>query len=291
MSKLCPLCQNDSIEDATIYPLQDKNFFYNEILNCRECQLGIALPYKNQQELSEYYDSGAYWSDASNKNVVMHNHNQAKKRVSFLLEKITLPTSHLTVFDIGAGHGFIGDVFLSMHPEKISNYFFMEPDDTLSKNIAQRIPKATRVKSPRTSDVVFLNHILEHTASPLDSLKYFTQELTPGSYVYIEVPNRDDKFKQDVTPHSIFFTKEGLQKVITQAGLECIVIECFGDKDSTIPNTITFLKKFKLRIYYRATSLLTNLGLLKFAEFLDDLIFDYQTKRGDGMWLRAISRK
>lgn len=287
----CPICKAHQFEKIHHYPAKNPNFFYKEIVDCSTCHSGIALPYKNQDELTAFYDSGAYWEGAPSETLAMHNRNQAKMRVRYLHKYLKNLKRPLDVFDIGAGHGFIGDAFMELGPSRLKNYFFMEPDGKLSSETEKRISKAKRMTSPAKADLVFLNHVLEHTAEPVTSLSYFTKQLNPGSLVYIEVPHRDDYFKQDVFPHSVFFSKNGLEKTIELAGLKCLTMDSFGDKDSTLPSGISLLKKLKIRIYNRLATIFVRTNLLPLAEFFNNLIFDYQNPRTGGMWLRAICQK
>ena len=80
----CLIC--DSAENyLTSYPSGgvENPLQFTEIQTCYACEFGIALPYKNQDELDNFYQSGKYWDEGANisETLIAHNKNQAKHRV------------------------------------------------------------------------------------------------------------------------------------------------------------------------------------------------------------------
>ena len=102
-----------------------------------------------------------------------------------------------------------------------------------------------------------------------------------GAYLYLEVPNRDDCFKSDVFPHTLFFSKKSLSNLLTRSGFEILEIEEFGKLPGKGP--LSFL----LRIAYRVFS---EVKLKRLAIITDAMLWKYQLQK-EGIWLRAMVRK
>lgn len=289
----CPVCHSSNLIKTINYPRPKGSEFYTEIINCESCKSGIALPYKNQVELNRFYDSGAYWDSASSNNLSIHTLTQAEVRVQYVLKRTTFKSRDIHTLDIGAGHGHVGAALKNIDPILIENFSYIEPDNKLSKFIQSNFPLAKRrtfTDSSYKYDLIFLNHILEHTASPSDTLKNYASFLNEDGRIYIEVPHRDDQFKNDVFPHSIFFSKQGLKTMIEQCGLKCLEINCFGSLEGVqAPTKLINKVRFKLigKIYLYSV----KYGFTFVAKLMDKILFDYKTERSDGIWIRALCSK
>lgn len=87
---------------------------------------------------------------------------------------------------------------------------------------------------PNTFDYINMSHVLEHVASPVDTLKKVKELLKPGGIVYAEVPNYESfsrKRSQEYwypweTPRHLFmFSPQTLEQAFKESGLEIIKIE------------------------------------------------------------------
>jgi hypothetical protein len=105
--------------------------------------------------------------------------------------------------------------------------------------------------------------------------------LRPGGHLYVETPHRDDFFKDDVFPHTLFFSSEALAHSIRSAGLEVVALEAFG----RMPGA--GLVALVLRAAFR---LAAGLGWTPAAVFLDSLLWRYRPWPS-GIWLRALARR
>ena len=294
MLNKCPICNSIKLDAKNEnYPCSNEDSFYKEIVNCSNCNSGIALPYKNQTELNHFYNSGSYWSNVSSNYLSAHTLTQANARVDYIVKRVHFKDPFFHTLDVGAGHGHIANALKNKKTTYVHNFSFIEPDNKLSSFIQTNIPEAKRRSFDDTAykyDLIFLNHILEHTASPLETLKNYTKLLNDDGRIYIEVPHRDDKFKKDVFPHSIFFSKEGVKKMIEHSGLNCIEINCFGSIES-VKKPTNFIKKVRLKIIGKIYTHAVNYNFIGLAQKMDRILFDYNSERTDGIWIRALCSK
>jgi SAM-dependent methyltransferase len=192
----------------------------------------------------------------------------------------------LRVLDVGAGHGWIADwLGLALRGRALA-YEFVEPDDGMSALIGRRVTGASLKRlrgwdeAGAGYDLIFLNHVLEHVADPLDLLAQVKRRLAPGATAYIEVPNADYRFKRNVFPHTFFFTPDAFAHLGARAGLaerDCAVFGRQPAGPATLP----------LRAAYRFAA---AADLRPLAGWLDDRLWHYPPAP-DGMWIRwLISR-
>jgi SAM-dependent methyltransferase len=254
---------------------------------CAACGLGQALPCYPQSTLDAYYANGDYWGGPAARDArqVLHERNQCRHRVDIALPLVA-KKNPLRVLDVGAGHGWIADWLNLALRGRALVYEFVEPDSGMSALIGQRVTGASLKRlrgwdeAGSGYDLIFLNHVLEHVAAPLDVLAQVKLRLAPGAAAYIEVPNADHRFKQNVFPHTFFFTPDAFAHLGTRAGL--VVLDCavFGHQPAgaaTLP----------LRAAYR---LAASVDLRSLAGWLDDRLWRYRPAP-DGMWIRwLISR-
>jgi len=200
---------SSSVASANRPPL-----FFEAIAECRTCGLGIALPIPTQAQLDAYYASGAYWHASVGSNAQLaHERNQGRHRVLRCLPHFEQGGA---LADIGAGHGTIAEWLERLAGSQIVRYDFVEPDATSRERILAsqtRFPlrnAATIEDLGRDYALIFIDHVLEHVADPFDFLGRICDRLRPGGVVYVETPNSDQRFKDDVFPHTLFFTPTAL---------------------------------------------------------------------------------
>jgi SAM-dependent methyltransferase len=193
-------------------------------------------------------------------------------------------TSRLRVLDVGAGHAWTAYWIERLAPGALEAFDFIELDEANSAAILAR-PTPYATSRVRTLDdahagyhVIFLNHVLEHVAEPLQAVRRVRDLLAPGGVAYVEMPNADQRFKSDVFPHTWFFTLEALRQLAARTGVEERVRESFGRMPSRSGMDALW------RAGFRAAA---ALGLAGAAGAFDDRIWRYET-RADGIWLRWL---
>lgn len=285
----CPLCQQAGGERQRYPAIADakSSLKFEGIQICGNCGLGYAIPRPSQEQLDAYYSGGGYWHEVVRHNPaqVAHERNQCRHRVAVALPYLAKNGS-LRVLDLGAGHGWTADALAELLPGRNLQFDFIEPDDQLSAAIlARRYPFSVARRQglstlSETYDLIFLNHVLEHVAEPVEFLASLQSYLIPGGVLYIETPHADFRFKADVFPHTLFFTPASIERVFTRAGLVVKHCETFGRWPLRHPGVISRLP----RAAFRAAVALKTKSL---QNFFDDKIWDY-SQRTDGIWLRSV---
>lgn len=285
----CPAC-GAAFDTRSPYPGPPAGRYtlhFSEIAVCAQCGLGMALPAHTQAALDAFYAAGTYWNEAVGRSSaqVLHERNQCRHRVAHALRAHERGTA-LRVLDIGAGHGWTAHWLERESRATLAAFDFIEPDDGCSREILTRASgyRTTRVLSLGRAepgyDVIFLNHVLEHVADPLECVLEVRRLLAPDGVAYFEMPHADQRFKADVFPHTWFFTPEALERLATRAGVTEIMRESFGRMPARAGADLAW------RIAFRASA---QLGLADAAGIFDDRIWRYEA-RADGIWLRWLVR-
>lgn len=256
---------------------------FEHIVECGACGLGMALPRYAQSALDKFYAGGAYWNDAvgHSRPQVLHEGNQCRHRVRHVMEALQ-PGARPNVLDVGAGHGWTGDFLERLYPGRVRRFDFIEPDEGLSRGILARTARFGKERLPSLDaaaggyDAIFLNHVLEHVAEPLECVRQVTALLAPGGVAYFEMPYADQRFKADVFPHTWFFTPEALAQIARRVGLTEVLRTPFG----RMPGNTGLDRVW--RAAFRASA---ELNLADLAGRFDDRVWRY-APAADGIWLR-----
>lgn len=263
----------------------DAGLRFEDIRLCAACGLGQALPARPQSALDAFYASGSYWASvvAPGRAQNLHAWNQCRHRVAAVLVALTA-RAPLRVLDVGAGQGWTADWLVKLAPQGVERFDFVEPDDGCSAAIEARKPctAVRRLDSLAQArpgyDVVFLNHVLEHVADPVACAHSVTALLADGGLAYVEVPHADYRFKDDVFPHTWFFTPAALHHLAERAGVNEQRSETFGRLPAGGPLDLA------CRAGFRGSA---ALGAATPASWFDDRLWRYQAV-ADGIWLRWI---
>jgi SAM-dependent methyltransferase len=252
-----------------------------------DCGLRFAGPLPSQDALDAFYASGEYWDKLAPPTNVqgVHAYSQSLERCNWTALHITFAPSQIA--DIGAGQGWMGLALDAVWRGQVLRYDFLEPDDKAAAAIMKSEIRPTRrrlhvLPAQADYDLIFLNQVLEHTVTPASLLAALKAGLRPGGYLYIEIPHRDDCYKENVFPHIMFMDAAVLERLCSLAGMEVVALESFGH----MPSQGGFFAKL-LRAGFRAAAIL---GLRQLATVLDRKLWGYMSC-ADGIWLRALVRK
>lgn len=286
LSAVCPVCDG-GLGAMLPYPQRHARTFsikFSAIWLCEDCGLGVAIPRHPQSALDAFYASGEYWGGvvAPARGQSLHESNQCKHRVARSLRYLG-QRAGLRVLDVGAGHAWTADWLHALAPGKTAQFDFVEPDLARCADIQKRVDwcgirrveKLAAATGPY--DLVFLNHVLEHVADPLDPLAQVERRLAPGAVAYIEVPNADYRIKQNVFPHTCFFTPDALTRLAARAGLTVIDCAVFGRQPAGFPT-------LPLRAAYRIAA---TAGPPALAGWIDDRLWRYRSAH-EGLWIRCL---
>lgn len=307
----CPICSwtfsNGSFKSAT-YPIKtdehSQGTMPTTIRFCGRCGVGVAFPPLSEEELAELYAQGEYWHKASSEpslKVFPVPFGLAQARWK-LIEK-SLPQSKkvggIRILDVGAGHGYMGLVASKSHNVAINQYAAVEADPAMRQYL-QKIWKAWRCKPEldvTTSieqttgeyDVSVLSHILEHVQEPLSLIKLVVARLSPGGLLFLDVPNQDYLFKEDVFPHILFFSPSSLRFLLGKEPLEIISIGTWGRNMYKSPLHAKAPRSIKLtgRMVQRFYSFLPSRFLVCFYAWY----FGVNHMDISGTWVRALCRR
>jgi len=292
--EICLLCNNELVREKK-YPVKKgyKNILgFKKIKFCNHCQLGIAFPRKTQKELDQYYDSGKYWQKTVNENIYlsMHEKNQAEWRIKKCLPYISSFSEKINVLDIGAGHGWIVYWLNKYCKDKIFGIDLIEPDHKLLKNISISdysfaVNKISNINTNlKKYDLVFLNHVFEHSADPYYFINKTISTVNSGGLVYVEVPHDDWKYKNSVFPHTIFFTDNALTVFGKKLNINTLICNSFG-RSRVKSNRV---KKIYNRIYTILFSLGAKFCCYRLCSYADSHLWKYNKSNNDGIWLQWI---
>lgn len=279
----CSICK--STHTALVaYPGPGNPLGFAEIHVCDNCGFGRVNSDITESALAAFYQTGNYWSE-SNPYIQAHNSLQAEERVRFIRSYLPTMDTPVDVLDVGAG---MGDVGLQLLEQRVpARYHFIEPDPKAKAHILQSNRRAIDAETTPDAkfDLIFLNHVLEHTLDPAAFLQAQLQRLRPGGKIYIEVPHRDDRFKQDVFPHTLFFSRKSLESLVRQQGYEAKGLKAFGRQPQPA------LRKSDLWLTRGFSGAVRWLKVRALAKFFDNLLYAYGRNSEQGIWLATVMTK
>lgn len=275
------------------------------IIYCANCGLGLADPLLSEDGLQALYAGSGYWStDAGTPPTAKEfplPWTLARSRWKFIDDvrrAAGLPAAH-SLLDVGAGQGFLGLQADTARPGGIDSYCAVEADPQMAGAITASwqnrgrgdaihvVRNATDVEG--TFDVVALSHVLEHVLDPAAFLSAAVALLAPGGTLFVEVPNRDERFKSDVFPHLLFFSPQSLSALATRLGLDIMMVRTVGRNWDVTPagRRPPLLIKLAQRILGRLQNMFPSPLLTSFYRhsFAPDM------ENPTGPWVRLIARK
>jgi len=294
MLSSCTVCGGDLNREAINYPHPNRGkseLIFNTIEICSECGFGMASPHYTQDELDRFYSSGAYWSDVVKENPFQdaHEKNQARLRV---VQSMPYVKSHaaVNVLDVGAGHAHTMTWIEKLFPGKLHRFDFIEHDEDkchyiLSSRKAFTIRRLAEIREGVGYDLIFMNHVLEHVADPELFLSEVLKQLNPEGVIYVEIPHSDYRYKQDVFPHTLFFTQKSLARLADKLGVVQLHSETFG-RDAGLERGV--FQKVYIKVLSQLYYLSVRMNVEWAQQWLDRLLWQYQRRGGDRIWLRWI---
>lgn len=293
----CNLCGADFSAKTIPYPsntAKGKFSLFKEIAFCSQCELGFALPLLNQERLDEIYKTGEYWDHVVKGNPYQNAHesNQAKIRVDFCSGIIPF-RSGMRVLDIGAGHAYTADWISESLKGEMFSFAFIEHDDEKSKSIISKSKEyeAKRLDRPSDDDngydLIFMNHVLEHVANPLEFVNSALATLREGGALYIETPHADYRYKTDVFPHTLFFNKKTVDVLAERSSAELVCCRSYG----RIISAQNRLSSFMVRVLNQFFKLAVRLNIKSAQRVIDQFIWQYYKVDTDNIWLQWAFRK
>lgn len=234
----CVLCSGPEAELVAAYKGHSPIFRGRDIVQCRSCGFVSAHPMPSEAELASFYQT--YWSGHEQGSPDMALYEaQARARFRFIEKSLPFDQEgRVRVVDVGAGFGLIRKDLTQARGGRALRYDAIEVDPDAVAYLHSTTHADQVYPDLRGSDVHYdlaiLSHILEHVRDPLALLAQVHERLVPGGVLFLETPNRDDRFKRRNDPHVLFFSPETLVDLLVRARFKPQRVETCGERIEAI---------------------------------------------------------
>ncbi len=231
----CTLCGSYDIEpiDSQIRNVTDN---LHKMYRCNSCDTHFLYPQFAEEQLEAYYDgqfreevhTSKYYDEATLTKVYDRFYPEAQQRVARVEAEIK-PSDE--ILEIGCSVGY----FLNAVSNKVKNVFGTEWDNRALSYIDD-VLQNSKIKTAHNPqdfeqgfDKIFMFHVLEHIANPVEFLIKLKPLLKDNGCIYIEVPNVDDIMVKTFNnsafkdfyykkAHLFNFNEKGLSYVFEKSG-------------------------------------------------------------------------
>jgi len=250
MTWVCPLCGNKNWIIKRYKMWDQKIFRKKKLLTCANCRCSSMHPMPTKEELKNI--NKIFWSVYS---IHSSKHRaitkaQAISRVHYINKFIEIfPTEK--VLDIGSGYGNFLDALKQEYSE-VTKYYAIEPDKTMKNILYSKGAKKvfTNIDNMQEKDfsLIIMSHILEHLSNPRKYLAQVIKYMKDDAILFLEVPNRDDLYKESLGLHTFIFNSPCLTKLIKDVGFHIIDITTAGCPIPMLIPKRGFFSQLKKRI-------------------------------------------
>ena len=303
----CPLCNNAAGNSVARSRGHSSLFQGRDLVQCSDCALVFIKPMPTDEELAAYnksYFANAHGGLPTNPQAMPFFSGIARLRLrhmqSYLNAWGVVPMS---VLEIGPGMGHLCTLYKAQMPN--IDYAVVESDPGCHKQLhklgARVFERIDQLDSANERfDLLIISHVLEHTSNPAAFLRPALHLIKPGGGVFIEVPCRDYEFKPQTEPHTLFFDKPSMQRLLTGLGLANLQLTYHGQEVEKLKLKEPILNRMMRRIVGWAQRGLIRFGLfVPVIDGLDDpaeraAVAPYEAhliKEPPSWWLRAMARK
>ena len=193
----CPLCNNEKLKP---YGISSEDFLTGSgrylLCECEGCNLIFTNPRPKEADVWRFYQSSAYISHASVGQSLKDRLYFAAQRYMLqkkfrLIQSMGLPS--LRVLDYGCGAGaFLNHLYI----KGIDAVGFEPNINAACLARSKGAPVYSTIgeldqNQPLDFDVITLWHVLEHSSSPQDLIRYIHNRLRPGGWAVIALPMVD----------------------------------------------------------------------------------------------------
>lgn len=263
MDNSCPVCQSSDTKISEVYRGVNPAFQEMNRAQCRVCGLSFASPMPDERELSDYnsrYFEEAHGGTTTNITALAFFKAIGRLRQAYLETYLmSRQLAITTVLEIGPGQGFFASSWLEHYPHSI--YLAKETDISCHSNLnlmgVQVLDETFEAAMDPIVDLVVMSHVLEHVADPKGFLLDETQKLRKGGVLFLEVPCLDYMHKPIDEPHLLFFDKNPMHHLLSNAGFENIELAYFGQEIEGLSSESRFNPK-----WMAVRSKLVGLGFL-----------------------------
>ncbi len=255
----CPLCRQRAHQHIMTYPAFSPMFRNRTVARCVGCGLAYMYPMLPTEKLVEYYGRTTFTGHVLDKapSDSPENHHQAAARVEFMKEWLAF-SGHANVLDIGAEYGLL-ETYMRRRLTGELQCHAVEPDsnarEVLEKNDI-RWASDIGAFDDKTFDLIVLSHVFEHVNDPITYLKTLRNYCHEGTYLFLEVPNEEFRFKAEFEPHVVFYSPKTLAQMLTTCGYTIIANETCGMRradvspaNQRVSSGVHWLNRLALRLH------------------------------------------
>jgi SAM-dependent methyltransferase len=296
----CPLCECERpVEGCGPYRGKGALFLGRALVGCTVCGLVFIDPMPAQSELDDYYRNVWLKDEATrilNKDEAYLVYRlQAVDRVRYMARHLKLHEG-LRVLDVGAGSGCMYDA-LTEYGVKALRYVAVEPSPDAARRLADRgITVSAGMEGffyESGFDLVLACFVLEHVTEPVKFLKSMAGRLRKGGFLFLDIPDRDDTFKDVLDPHVLVFNPESLAAAAERAGLDVVHMTGHGVGRSELvrERDAGGKKRFALRLLEYLLMHAKRLGrspYMALYEYYAHRYYKFSREGTERWWLRAV---
>lgn len=301
----CPTCNGRQINDLKPYIGHHPIFQNLRLVKCKSCGMVFANPMPDESVLAEY--NAAYFDNAhkglpKDRTALKFFEGIARLRLAHLESYLTPNDAGCeAMLEVGPGIGLFCTAYRARYPQ--ARYCVVESDASCYLQLRQsdaeifesfRALRATGFRANR----LLMSHVLEHVSHPLSFLEEALSFLEPRGVVFIEVPCRDDEFKERHESHLLFFDKPSMQRLLERLGLSEIRLSYHGKEIERLKHERGLVGS----VIRKAQMTLARIGIYKPSEVLSlindslmrSVLVSYDAhleKQKSSWWLRALARK
>jgi len=290
----CPSCFSKETEKIMLYK-GERFLSCSSLFRCKECELVYAFNLPTDDELSNYYNNGVYYSNTKvvdNIDFMSFSEKLSVSRYNLISKYVDL-YKNKKLLDVGAGNAVFGRILKGEYQNIV--YDVVEPDKEIKKNYGnwinnnfETVEEIVKMKY----NLIILNQVLEHVNNPRKFINNLSEFLDSGSYMYIDIPFCDYLYKPSLEPHILFWNKKSLMVFLNNLGFDIIFMDTCG---MSFRKAKLFFSKNIFRFFdpwnyiNKINSIFYILGIDK--QFNTFRRFTANKYGGKRQWLRCIAIK
>tara|TARA_Y100000310_G_scaffold316318_1_gene367876 strand:- start:11839 stop:12795 length:957 start_codon:yes stop_codon:yes gene_type:complete len=186
--KKCIICNEDL---KFIIKRKDKYSYYS----CKVCNLITCFPKPTENEIKEYYTGFLHEESDEGKAFEIRKkrvENDVKKIVRDIKKIKKLKNKELTLLDFGGGVGFYPNGFAKQE-FKVTLFEIDKTSIDFAKKHFNNFKIKTKLSNKDKFDIVYCNHVIEHSRTPDLFLKKLKKHLKKNGLLIITTPNQSCK--------------------------------------------------------------------------------------------------
>lgn len=233
---------------------------------CNNCGLGVIDPSISKEQLLKFYNC-SYNSKDYNRNffsqyIISKHHLSEALIISAFIN--TYDKKEISILDIGCGaFGYSFNSFNRIFSSNTLKFYGIDADPLAVKalkiNGVEYLGEDYEcLEGNKKFDIITMSHSLEHLCydDVIGCLYKIKQHITEGGILLIDVPQENLRNKSRQTsssaPHTVFFTKDSLERIVTRLGYKVLYAQTLGHDIESPQNNVK--KNEKLNVISKIKS-------------------------------------